>query len=196
MNTSRATDSTGLRALVPVVGRFLKQTLSRKRYRHTVRVGRLCRDICVRYGLDPQAGCFTGLAHDLAREWRDEDLIELAGHDPHPFSALESERPLLLHGRAGAIFLAERFSVDNPEVLDAIRYHTFGRRGYGSLGKALFLADYLEPGRRFIGTEFRQAVLTLPLDEAVRAIVDHAVSRGKSLAEPTRAMYDEMATEN
>jgi predicted HD superfamily hydrolase involved in NAD metabolism len=196
MNTSRATDSTSLDALIPVVERYLKQTLSRKRFKHTVRVGRLCRDICGRYGLDPEAGYFVGMAHDLAREWRNEDLVELSSHDAQPFSALEAERPLLLHGRAAALFLSERLGVTDGEVIDAVRHHTFGRPGFCALGKALFLADYLEPGRKYIDSEFRRKVLARPLDEAVRAIIDHAVSRGKSLAEPTRAMYDEIATES
>ncbi|WP_455381090.1 bis(5'-nucleosyl)-tetraphosphatase (symmetrical) YqeK [Salinispira pacifica] len=193
MNTSRITDSTALETLTPVIDRFLKQTLTRKRYKHSVRVARLCREICTRYGLDPAAGNFAGLAHDLAREWRDEDLVELAATDGQPFSDLERARPLLLHGRAAALFLSGRFGVDNENVLDAIRHHTFGRAGYPDLGKALFLSDYLEPGRKYSTAALREAVLGRSLDGAVAAVIEDAIAKGKSLAEATRAMYDEVS---
>jgi HD superfamily phosphohydrolase YqeK len=34
-------------------------------------------------------------------------------------------------------------------VLDAIRYHSLGYAGWDDVGRMLYLADYLEPGRRF-----------------------------------------------
>ncbi|MGE5758986.1 MAG: HD domain-containing protein [Gemmatimonadota bacterium] len=34
-------------------------------------------------------------------------------------------------------------------VLDAVRYHTLGYAGWDDVGRMLYLADYLEPGRRF-----------------------------------------------
>jgi HD superfamily phosphohydrolase YqeK len=34
-------------------------------------------------------------------------------------------------------------------VLDAVRYHTLGYAGWDDCGRLLYLADYLEPGRRF-----------------------------------------------
>ncbi|HUX14645.1 MAG TPA: bis(5'-nucleosyl)-tetraphosphatase (symmetrical) YqeK [Spirochaetia bacterium] len=193
MNTYRTTGSTRVDALLPMIDRFLKRTLSGKRYAHSRRVAQLCKAICCRYRLDPTVGCFVGLTHDLAREWSDEDLVELSQSDGEPFLPIEKERPLLLHGRACALFLAGRFGVYDPEVLEAVRYHTFGRSGYCDHGKALFLSDYLEPGRNFVTGTLRDSVLALPLNAAVRAIIDHAESRGKSLAEPTRAMYDELA---
>lgn len=34
-------------------------------------------------------------------------------------------------------------------VLDAVRYHSLGYAGWDAVGRMLYLADYLEPGRRF-----------------------------------------------
>jgi HD superfamily phosphohydrolase YqeK len=34
-------------------------------------------------------------------------------------------------------------------VLDAVRYHSLGYTGWDTVGRMLYLADYLEPGRRF-----------------------------------------------
>jgi HD superfamily phosphohydrolase YqeK len=37
----------------------------------------------------------------------------------------------------------------DQSVLDAIRYHSLGYAGWDAVGRMLYLADYLEPGRTF-----------------------------------------------
>src|SRR5881409_3643241 len=47
---------------------------------------------------------------------------------------------------------AERAARDgerDPGVLDAVRYHSLGHARWDDVGKMLYLADYLEPGRPF-----------------------------------------------
>lgn len=51
------------------------------------------------------------------------------------------------HGEAAADRAAEDGESD-PGVLDAVRYHSVGYAGWDDVGKMLYLADYLEPGRR------------------------------------------------
>jgi HD superfamily phosphohydrolase YqeK len=60
----------------------------------------------------------------------------------------EAERlpPALWHGPAAAAFAARHGEKDEG-VLAAVRWHTLGWREWDEVGKALYLADYLEPGR-------------------------------------------------
>ena len=47
---------------------------------------------------------------------------------------------------------AERAARDGESdrgVLDAVRYHSLGYAAWDDVGKMLYLADYLEPGRAF-----------------------------------------------
>lgn len=47
---------------------------------------------------------------------------------------------------------ADRLARDGERdqgVLDAVRYHSLGFAGWDDVGRMLYLADYLEPGRRF-----------------------------------------------
>lgn len=55
--------------------------------------------------------------------------------------------PKLLHGPAAAV-LAARNGETDPGVLAAVRYHSVGFAGWDDAGRMLYLADYLEPGRR------------------------------------------------
>lgn len=51
------------------------------------------------------------------------------------------------HGAAAAQRAAQDGESD-PGVLDAVRYHSVGYTGWDDVGKMLYLADYLEPGRK------------------------------------------------
>jgi len=50
------------------------------------------------------------------------------------------------HGPAAADRAAQEGETDRG-VLDAVRYHSLGYAGWDDVGKMLFLADFLEPGR-------------------------------------------------
>ena len=51
------------------------------------------------------------------------------------------------HGGAAADRAAQDGESDRS-VLDAVRYHSFGYAGWDDVGRMLYLADFLEPGRR------------------------------------------------
>lgn len=53
----------------------------------------------------------------------------------------------VLHGPAAARRL-KRDGVVDREVLRAVRYHTLGHQKLNQLGRALCVADFVEPGRR------------------------------------------------
>ena len=82
----------------------------------------------------------AGWLHDTLRDAEPESLRAECGS---PFDALPGS---YLHGPATAGRL-ERVGVRDDGVLNAIRYHTLGDARLDSLGLALIVADYLEPGR-------------------------------------------------
>ena len=53
---------------------------------------------------------------------------------------------LMAHGPAAADRAAQNGERDRG-VLDAVRYHTVGYAGWDDVGRMLYLADFLEPGR-------------------------------------------------
>lgn len=86
----------------------------------------------------------AGVLHDALRDAPEEMLRALSG---------DGERPVqILHGPAAAV-RAEQDGERRQDVLDAIRYHTIGHAGWNRTGQALYMADFLEPGRWFLGPE-------------------------------------------
>lgn len=82
----------------------------------------------------------AALYHDCLRDAPVEELRAIVGDPTIPDP--------LLHGPAAAIVLA-REGETRTDVIDAVRWHTVGCRTWQRTGRALYMADYLEPGRPF-----------------------------------------------
>lgn len=54
----------------------------------------------------------------------------------------------MAHGPAAADRAAQNGERDRG-VIDAVRYHTVGYAGWDDVGRMLYLADFLDPGREF-----------------------------------------------
>lgn len=111
------------------------------------------------------------LGHDERTRirWRATGLL----HDALKEEALEALRPLvdgaeawpdpLLHGPACANRLRAA-GIDDEPLLRAIAFHTTGHRDLDTLGQALYMADFLEPGRLALGRERADLRHRLPGD--------------------------------
>jgi len=167
--------------------------LSPRRASHCEGVAALAEALCRRFGEAPEAGRIAGLGHDIARELDGEDLRLLAASDGRPCDEDEIGEPVLLHGRAGAVLLG-RIGITDPAVLEAVRDHITGRPGMGTLSCIVYVADYLEPGRRFLDESARLSALRGSLAEMVRFTVRDVMaylgSRGKRVAGVSRAVEE------
>ena len=80
--------------------------------------------------------------------------------------------------------------------MEAIKYHTTGKPGMSKLAKIIYIADNAEPNRKQSTREYRERILDLPLDAAMKEMVeehvDYLQKRGKSVADVTAALYVEL----
>ena len=195
MPTFKSTHSTASMDSAQLVDRirdFAHKQLSPPRVAHVGRVALLTVGLCARFDVATDCGLVAAWGHDLAREWSHERLLSTAVNDGQPVSPLERQHPVLLHGRVSALILSDTFSVDDEAVLDAVRHHTLGHRRLGTLGKVLYVADYFEPGRGFLGAATREVIAGDNLDQMVLAAIDDVRRRGLPLAEPTVQLETEL----
>jgi len=126
-------------------GKLPKWAVCGKRRRaHMKRVSDLMGEWAEQLGLDAYEVVrwrAAGMLHDALREASPSKLRPLV---PPRRRALP---PKAYHGPAAATLLA-RDGVEDTELLHAIRWHTLGSRNFRRLGRALYAADFLEPGRR------------------------------------------------
>ncbi len=175
---------------------FIKKNLSEKRYMHSRRTAETAEKLCALYGYDTQKGRIEGLLHDIAREKSVEEVLSLVKGDGIPVSKIETDYPVLLHGRAGAVIAKNDLGINDEEILEAVRWHTTGKRGMTGLTSILYVADYIEPGRVHIDNEFRKRIRELNLNQLVMEVVRSSIAycrmKGYSVAEHTFMLYHEL----
>ena len=129
----------------------------------------------------------AGLLHDALRDAEEKQLRELT---------LDATSPMeILHGPAAAAHL-ESLGEKRRDVLDAIRWHTLGNPAWSRTGQALFMADFLEPGRKFMVAERAWLAQLVPNDfagafrQVVKSRLEWSLREGKGLHPETVAMWN------
>jgi HD superfamily phosphohydrolase YqeK len=131
----------------------------------------------------------AGLLHDALKE---ADPETLAGYEPQG-----SWPRALWHGPAAAA-AAARFGEADHGVLDAIRYHSVGYAGWEPVGKALYLADYLEPGRERDADGAAALAARVPgefeqvLFEVAGARIAHLKAAGRTIGKETQDFWNRL----
>jgi HD superfamily phosphohydrolase YqeK len=101
----------------------------------------------------------------------------------------------LAHGPAAADRAAAEGERDRG-VLDAVRYHTIGYPGWDQVGRMLYLADFLEPGRDFDPDGRRDLAARVPrepdavLREVARRRIEWVLKSGWPLPPETVGLWN------
>ena len=166
---------------------YAKSNLSEKRFEHSVRVAETAALMCSLYGLDENLGLISGIAHDICKEIPSGEKIRLAEKDGGKIEGLEKEKPDLLHGRAAAVKMQEEFKIHDENLIQAVANHTFGKKGLSDIGKILFVADKIEPGRPQSTEEYRKALFAKSLKgitvSVLKENIEYLEKRGKAVAQ-------------
>jgi nicotinate-nucleotide adenylyltransferase len=155
----------------------VRESLPQDRFLHSRNTALLAVDLCRRFNLDPALGYLAGIAHDMGKTLDSETLLKLAETDGRGIEKLEKDKPSLLHGRAAAALLKERFGVHNREVLEAVALHTGGGPDMGLLARVIYIADKLEVSREKAGPALRDLCRSeAELDTIFFAVLENTVS--------------------
>jgi HD superfamily phosphohydrolase YqeK len=130
--------------------------ISDKRRAHVRRVAALCSAWAERMAVSDheRARWLKAVAlHDALKSAPHDLLVDLA-----PFAWGVDK---LRHGPAAAV-RAEAEGESDRGVLDAVKYHSIGYAGWDQVGRVLYLADFLEPGRQFHRHEHKLLVDRVP----------------------------------
>jgi len=112
----------------------------------------------------------AGYLHDVLR---DADPGDLRAGLSKPLDHLPDE---VIHGPAAADRLRLAGVEDEP-LLTAIAFHSLGSPDFDDIGKALYVADFLEPGRKLQPKWRARQRVEMPagLDSVAQAIVGRRV---------------------
>ena len=164
-----------------------------ERLSHIQRVAELAADWAERMGVpDSERNRWLRAVwlHDALRDAPPETLSKWAAVSPGP--------PGLQHGPASAAHARAEGETDRG-VLDAVRYHSLGLAEWDMVGRILYCADYLDPGRAFDQDHRAELAELLPRDlggvlrEVARSRLVHSVKSGWPILDPTARFWNSLA---
>lgn len=166
----------------------LQSALSVKRYIHTLGVAEEAVKLAQIYGSvqEQQKARVAGLLHDCAKDYPESMRLRFCREYKVKTDEIMNKQTDLIHPFLGAEVAKREYQVMDEDVLNAIRYHTTGRKEMSLLEKIVFVADYIEPNREKFGAlEEARRLAYLDLDKAMKYILENTIeyvrARGRLL---------------
>lgn len=175
---------------------YVRPALKTPRYEHTVRVVEQAVELAKRFGADSKKAELAAAFHDYAKcmplnllkRWIEEDRRL-------PKDLLDYHHELW-HGPVGALMLEQEIGLEDADILSAISSHTTGKKHMSILDKVVFLADYIEPCRNFLGVEEVRALAETNLDQActlaLKNTIVFLVGKGRTVYPDTFHAYNDL----
>lgn len=135
----------------------IKTLLKPSRYQHSLNVEEAAIELAKIYRVDIDKCRIAAIAHDCVKNLTDTELIAKANEYGIKIDEIQLNFPQLLHGSVGAKYCEQVFKIKDAEILNAICFHTTGRKNMTTIEKIVYLADVIEKSRDFPGIqEIRQ----------------------------------------
>ncbi|MDE7132936.1 MAG: bis(5'-nucleosyl)-tetraphosphatase (symmetrical) YqeK [Lachnospiraceae bacterium] len=127
----------------------MEKTLEPKRYEHTLSVAYTAANLAAVHGVDIEKALVAGMLHDCAKCLSYKKQMSLCAKNHIVLSETEAQEDSpLLHAKAGGALAKQEYGITDEDILNAIYYHTTGRPQMSPLEQVIYIADYIEPGRK------------------------------------------------
>lgn len=157
----------------------LQSALSIKRYIHTMGVVDEAVKLAKLYGEDIEKIKTAALLHDCAKDYPNDMKKRLCKEFHIPLDDIMKAQIDLTHSFLGAKIAKREYNVKDGDILEAIRYHTTGKKSMTMFDKIIFVADVIEASRTFNGVqEIRQLAYT-DINQAVKLCLERTIEYTK-----------------
>lgn len=163
--------------LIDKIKEDLKNTLSERRYIHSLGVMEMAVELAKIYNVDEKKAELAGLLHDNAKEMTPEELLKYVDDNNIKISEVERINTQILHGKVGADIAKKKYGV-SKEIQEAIEFHTTTNPNMNTLDKIVFVADKIELNRKSAtyDIESERELAKKDLDGAVIFIINSNIT--------------------
>ena len=169
---------------------MVRQTLSPKRFQHTMNVKKLAVRMAQHYGVDTEKAALAAILHDSAKELPRTELLQIMQDNAIIKKGTQNRPEPVWHGICAAILAKTQWNVRDEEILSAIACHTTGKENMSKLDKILFLADMTSAERDYPGVEELRSLEMRNLDKAMIQALKMTISfveQKNAIADPESA---------
>ena len=152
-----------------------------------------CRDTAVelakRWGADVTDAARAGILHDITKAIDGPLQLTLCEAYGKILSDFSRRYPKTLHALTGSL-VAQRIFGENENVVSAIEHHTTGKADMSLLEMIIYVADYMEPNRKFPGVEELRHLAYTDIQAALKLglemTLEHLKNQGSEVSPETR----------
>ena len=134
----------------------IKEYMSNERLEHTISVANLSYTIAKENHLtNANKVIIAALLHDIGKEVPMQEQKRIMVECYPEYLNLP---PVIYHQFVSAFLANKDFGITDPEILDAIKYHTTAYSNMSDVAKIVYCADKIEPTRNFDSTDLINAM--------------------------------------
>ena len=149
------------------------------RFLHICGVEEVAIELAKIYHASIEKASIAALAHDLFKhesieeqtKWLDEKTI-------FKFKDI----PVLYHAYSAAAYIEKELGIHDQDIINAVRYHVWGRPNMSLLEKIIYVADISEPNRDFLDAKVIRDLAKQDLDQALvlamKLTIDYVIDQG------------------
>lgn len=147
---------------------LIADLLKPSRFEHSLNVAKRAVYLAQLHGEDEKKAEIAGLLHDICKNMSQEEQLHWTKKSAIIFDKSFWAQPQLWHGFAAAEYLREELAISDPEILEAVRWHTVGKADMSTFEKIIFLADLTSAERSYPSAAEVRAVVDASLDEGMK----------------------------
>ncbi len=179
------------------IDNFIKANLKESRLIHTYGVRDTAVHLAKLYGADPEKAELAALYHDSYRWLKGDEMNACIKKLGLPMRYIDN--PSLAHSKIAAIMIQRDFGETDPDIINAVCFHTTGRENMSLLEKIVYLADAIEPNRDYPAVEEIRSLAEKDLDAAclmsMKNTENYVLSTGAEMDSDTTAAIKYLETE-
>lgn len=164
--------------------KLLESRLSHYRFVHSLNVSEKAVSLAKKYGADTQKALVAGLLHDITKEEDLEVQKDYIKRDNPNLDTLYLSKSVY-HQISGSAYCKYELSIDDEDILNAIRFHTTGRANMSLLEKIIYVADLTSKERNYPDVDVVREKAEKDLDDAILYSIKFVI---KDLSQNSRAI--------
>lgn len=166
-----------------------------KRLNHILGVARLARELANKFNIDSDKAYIAGLLHDYIKYESIDEMIEII-NDQEIIDKFK-DAPQIYHAYASSVIAKKEFNIYDEEILNAIKYHVYGRINMTLLEKILVISDFAEDSREYARCKEVRKILDggnfdLALYLAIKYTIEAVLAKGNKPMEEQYAILDQL----
>lgn len=157
------------------------------KYDHLINVQKTAVELAKKHNINIRKAALTAIFHDCAKDFSEQKIAKLVPDYKKYLDKTENIVFKLWHAPLSAVIAKKYFKINDKQVLKAIRFHTTGKANMSKLEMLIYLADLIEPFRRYQGVEnvrkFAFKSLYAAMEEALKLKITYVLKK-KSIIHP------------